>query len=79
MIEAVVEVIQTDIRNNINEVSLVAIEVDETTDVTQKAQISVFCHLCETLYLAMNAFWGFDDVSDHRRPSATAQYGLGVL
>ena len=37
--EAVVEVIRTDIRNNVNKASFVAIEIDETTDVTQKAQI----------------------------------------
>ena len=41
IIEAVAEVIRTDIRKDINKASFVAAEVDETTDVTQKAQISV--------------------------------------
>ena len=35
IIEAVAEVIRTDIRNNINKASFIAVEVDETTDGTQ--------------------------------------------
>ena len=41
IIEAVAEVIPTDIRKDINKAFFVAIEIYETTDVTQKAQISV--------------------------------------
>ena len=41
LIEAVGEVIRNDIQNEINAASFVAVEVDETTDVTNKAQISV--------------------------------------
>ena len=41
IIKAVAEVIRTEIRKDINKASFVAAEVDETTDVTQKAQISV--------------------------------------
>ena len=52
MIEVVAEVIQTDIRKGINKASFVAVEVDETTDVTQKAQISViFRFVCEASYI----------------------------
>ena len=59
IIEAVAEVIQTDIRKDINKVSFVAVEVDETTDVTQKAQISViFRYVCEASYIVKEAFWG---------------------
>ena len=51
-------------------------EVDETTDVTQKAQISVILH-----YVAQNeadcevkeVFLGFDDVSEDRRSPASAK------
>ena len=75
IIEAVAEVIRTDIRKNINKASFVAVEVDETTDVTQKAQISIiFRHVCEASYVVKEAFFGFDDVSDGRRASAIAQY-----
>ena len=34
IIEAVAEIIRTDIRKDINKASFVAVEVDETTDVT---------------------------------------------
>ena len=46
IIEAVAEVIRTDIRKDINKASIVAVEVYETKDVTQNAQISVFFSLC---------------------------------
>ena len=80
IIEAVAEDIRTDIREDINKAFFVAVEVDETTDVTQKAQIFViFRYLCEALYIVKKAFLGFDDVSDDRRASAIAQYVLGIL
>ena len=82
IIEAVAEIIRTDIRKDINKASFVAVEVDETTDVTQKAQISViFRYVCEAsyTYIVKKAFLGFDDVSDDRRASAIAQYVLGIL
>ena len=41
LIEKVGEVIRNYIKKEINAVSFVAVEVDETTDVTNKAQISV--------------------------------------
>ena len=73
IIEAVAEVISTNIRKDINKASFVALEVDETTDVTQKAQISIiFCYVCEASYIVKEAFLGFDDVSDDRRASAIA-------
>ena len=80
IIEAVAEVIRTDIRNEINKASFIAEEVDETTDVMQKAQISViFRYVCEASYVVKEAFLGFDDVSDDRRASTIAQYVLGIL
>ena len=52
IIEAVAEVIGTDIRKDINEAFSLAVEVDETTDVSQNAQISViFCYVCEASYI----------------------------
>ena len=60
IIEAVEEVIRTDIRKNINKAYFGAVEVDETTDVTQKAQISViFRYVCEASYMVKKAFLGF--------------------
>ena len=80
IIEAVAEVIRTDIRNDINKASFIVVEVDATTDVTQKPQISViFRYVCEASYVAKEAFLGFDDVSDDRRASAIPQYVLGIL
>ena len=80
IIEAVAEVIQTNIRKDINKASFVAVEVDEMTDVTQKAQISViFRYVCKASYIVKKAFLGFDDVSDDRQASVIAQYVLGIL
>ena len=80
IIEAVAEIIQTDIRKDINKASFVAVEVDQTTDITKKAKISVsFRYICEASYVVKEAFLGFDDVSDDRRASAIAQYVLGIL
>ena len=80
IVEAVAEIIETDIRKDVNKASFVAVEVDETTNVTQKAQISVIFRLvCEASYIVKGAFLGFDDLSDHRRASAIAQYVLGIL
>ena len=74
------EIIRTDIRKDINKASFVAVEVDETTDVTQKAQISlIFRYVCEASYIVKEAFLGFDDMSDDRRAFAIAQYVLGIL
>ena len=41
LIEAIGDVIRNDIQTEINAAPFVALEVDETTDVTNKAQISV--------------------------------------
>ena len=80
IIEAVAEVIRTNIRKDINKAFFVSAEVDEKTDITQKAQISVnFRYVYEALYIVKKAFLGFDDVSDDRRASAIAQYVLGIL
>ena len=80
IIEAMAEIIRTDIRKDINKASFVAVEVDETTDVTQNTQISViFRYVCEASYIVKEAFLGFDNVSDDRRASAIAQYVLGIL
>ena len=60
IIEAVAEVIRTDIRKDINKAFFVAVEVNETTDVTQKAKISViFCYVCKASYIVKEVFLGF--------------------
>ena len=42
IVEAVAGVIRTDIRKDINKASFVAVEVDETSDVTQKTDFCYF-------------------------------------
>ena len=82
LIESVGCVIRNDIKEDINAAQFVAVEVDETTDVTHKAQISVILRYvvskevdCEI----KEAFLGFDDVSDDRRAAAIAEYVFAVL
>lgn len=69
------------IKNEISAALFVAVEVDETTDVTNQAQISVtLCYVtkmeadCE-----VEVFLGFDDVSEDRCASAITEYVLGLL
>ena len=65
---------------DISEASFVAVEVDDITDVTQKAQISViFRYVNEKLHKIKEAFLGFDDVSDDRRADVIARYILDML
>ncbi|KAJ4927571.1 hypothetical protein JOQ06_015296 [Pogonophryne albipinna] len=78
LIEAVSDVIKNDIRHEINAAPFVGVEVDETTDVTNKAQVSVILRYVDTSDVK-EAFLGFDDVSDDRRAPAIADYVLGVL
>jgi hypothetical protein len=63
LIEAVFDMIRKDIEDEINVAPFVAVEVDETTDVTNKAQTSVIFH-----YVAKSeikeAFWELNDVRD---------------
>ena len=80
LIESVAEVVRSDIMKDISEASFVAVIVDETTDVTQKAQISViFWYVNEKSHKIKKAFLGFDDVSDDRRADAIARYVLDML
>ncbi|XP_032067022.1 zinc finger MYM-type protein 1-like isoform X3 [Thamnophis elegans] len=82
LIEAVSDVIRNDIKKEISATPFVAVEVDETIDVTNRAQISVILR-----YVAMTdakcevkeAFLGFDDVSEDRHAPAIAEYILRVL
>ncbi|XP_053567578.1 zinc finger protein 862-like [Bombina bombina] len=77
LIEAVADVIRNDIKKEINAAPFVAVEVDETTDVTDKAQISVILRYVAKSELK-EAFLEFNEVSDRRAP-AIANYVLGVL
>ena len=80
LIESVAEVVRSDIMKDISEALFVAVEVDETTDVTQKAQISVILrYVNEKLHKIKEAFLGFDDVSDDRRADVIARYILDML
>lgn len=82
LIEAIGDVIRNDIKKEISAAPFVAVEVDETTDVTCQARISAIMRYvdmtganCEV----KEAFLGFADVSEDRRAPAIAKYILGVL
>ena len=76
LIDSVADVLLADIRSDINAAPFVAVEVDESTDVTNKAQISVVVrYVCGGK--VKEAFLGFDDVSNDRRAAAISQYVLG--
>ncbi|XP_005161614.3 zinc finger MYM-type protein 1 isoform X3 [Danio rerio] len=82
LIEAMSHVIRSDIKKDIDRASFVAVQVDETTDATNKAQISVILRYVaksEAACEVREAFLEFDDVSGDRSASAVAQYVLGVL
>ena len=75
LFETVSDVIQKDIEDEINAAPCVAVEEDETTDVTNKGQISVI--LCYVAKCEVNeAFLGFDDVSDAKRAGVLVDYVL---
>ena len=76
LIEAIGDVIRNYTLTEINAAPFVAVEVDETTVVTNKAQISVILRYVAKSELAFEvreAFLGFDDVSDDRRAPAIAE------
>ena len=76
LIEAIGDVIRNYTLTEINAAPFVAVEVDETTVVTNKAQISVILRYVAKSELACEvreAFLGFDDVSDDRRAPAIAE------
>ncbi|XP_061925575.1 zinc finger MYM-type protein 1-like isoform X1 [Entelurus aequoreus] len=82
LIEAVGDVVRNDIKKEISAAPFVAVEVDETTDVTNQAQISVILRYVATTEAGCEvreAFLGFDDVRNDRRAPAIAEYVLGVL
>ena len=70
LIDSVADVLLADIRSDINAAPFVAVEVDESTDVTNKAQISVVVrYVCGGKVK--------DDISNDRRAAAISQYVLG--
>ncbi|XP_063804876.1 zinc finger MYM-type protein 1-like [Pseudophryne corroboree] len=78
LIEAVGDVLRNDMKEEIKAATFVALEVDETTDVTNKALVSVILR-----YVAKSevreAFLGFDDVGEDRRAPVISDYVFGVL
>ncbi|XP_061560982.1 zinc finger MYM-type protein 1-like [Phycodurus eques] len=82
LIEAVADVIRNDIKKEINAAPFVAVQVDETTDVSNKAHVSVIVRYVTQSDVACKvkeALLGLDDASDDRRVPAIAEYVLGVL
>ena len=68
LIAAIGDVVGYDIKE-ISAAPFVAAEVNESTDVTNKAQISVIMWL-KARWFMKEAFLGFDDVSNDRRAAA---------
>lgn len=66
------------LKKEIDAAPFVAVEVDETTDVTNKAWTSVILRYAAKSEVK-EVFLGFDDVGDDRRAPAIADYILGVL
>ncbi|XP_032067125.1 zinc finger MYM-type protein 1-like [Thamnophis elegans] len=82
LIEAVSDVIRNDIKKEISATPFVAVEVDETTDVTNQARISVilrYVAMADAKCEVKEAFLGFDDLSEDIRAPAIAEYILRVL
>uniref|UniRef100_A0A3Q2Q306 DUF4371 domain-containing protein n=1 Tax=Fundulus heteroclitus TaxID=8078 RepID=A0A3Q2Q306_FUNHE len=82
LIEAIADVVRSDIKNDVSAARFVAVEVDETTDVTGKARISAILRYVaktEAGCQAKEAFLGFEDASADGRAPAVAEYVLGVL
>uniref|UniRef100_A0A8C5PKG8 Zinc finger MYM-type protein 1 n=1 Tax=Leptobrachium leishanense TaxID=445787 RepID=A0A8C5PKG8_9ANUR len=81
LIEAVADVIRNDIKEEVNTAPFVAVQVDETTDGGNKAQISVILrYVAKTVetWEVKEAFLGFQEISDKQAP-AIADYVLGLL
>lgn len=78
LIEAIADVLRDNMKEELSVAPFVAVEVDETTDITNKAQLSVILRYVSGSEVK-EAFLGFDDVSDDRRATAITNYVLGVL
>ncbi len=78
LIEAITDVLREDIKEELRVAPFVAVEVDETTDITNKAQLSVILRYVSGSEVK-ETFLGFDDVSDDRRATAISEYVLVVL
>lgn len=78
LISAVCDTVCQDIRTEVSAAPFVSVQVDETTDITNKAQMSVILR-----YVSKNtvkeAFLGFTDVSRDRRAAAVTEQILSVL
>lgn len=79
LIEAISDVVRCHIKSDINAASFVAVEVDETTDITNKAQISVISWYVNSNCEVKEAFLGYDDVNNDRRAQGISEYILDVL
>ncbi|CAK6970934.1 zinc finger MYM-type protein 1 [Scomber scombrus] len=55
------------------------VEVDETTDITNRAQISVVLRYVNSNCEVKEAFLGCDDLSNDRRAQGISEYVLDVL
>lgn len=77
LIKAVCNVIRNDIKEEINAAPFVEVEVDETTDVTSKAQVSVILRHVVKTEVTCEVREAF--LSDDRRAPAIADYVLDVL
>jgi len=70
LIEAIGDVVRYDIKE-ISTAPFVAAEVDESTDITNKADLCHYVAKSEVACEVKEAFLGFDDVSNDRLAAAT--------
>lgn len=73
LIEVIADVLRDNMKEELSVALFVAVEVDKTTDITNKAQLSVILRY-DSHSEVKEAFLGFDDVSDDRRVTAITNY-----
>lgn len=78
LIESIAEVVKSNIREEISKVPFVAVEVDESTDISNFAQASLILRYVLNDQVK-EAFIGFDDVSGDRTTSTLADYVIKKL
>ncbi|KAL2094555.1 hypothetical protein ACEWY4_009274 [Coilia grayii] len=78
LILAIGDVLRQDIKAEVNAAPFVSVQVDETTDIMSKPQLSVTLR-----YVSQNkvkeAFWGFSEIIKQSRAAAVTDHVLSVL
>ncbi|CAK6975949.1 zinc finger MYM-type protein 1 [Scomber scombrus] len=78
LIQAVSDTLRHDIQVEVNAAPFVSVQVDEITDATNKAQLSVILRYVNQSEVK-EAFLGFTDVSSDRKAAAITEHILAIL